>query len=183
MTARTIRLICLLASLALILLAFLWEPESPTLPGSAFRPSVEEPKPEATLTPVRSGISRGGRSEVLAARAVGRPTSTPAAMPTPAPVHLGEFRLTAYSDSPRNGTAGRGITRSGEPTRWGVVAVDPKLIPLRSRLLIAGWEGMEFAALDTGGGVKGRHVDLWLPNDDLALGWGSRMANVWRVAP
>ncbi len=163
-----IRFICLLASVALVTLALAWEPE-PAMPA-----------PVPTMTPARPAVtSRGGRSEVLAVRAMGRPTATATA--TPAPVALGLFKITGYSDSPANGTDGRGITRSGEPTRWGVVAVDPAVIPLHSRLAIEGWDGMVFTALDTGGGIRGRHVDLWLPADAMAIGWGAQLRNVWRV--
>ncbi len=175
MTRQTVRLICLIISLALCALALAWDPE----PAS--------PTPQPTVVAPRAiGVSRGGRPVELVAPVMARAmtTAVPAATPTiksSEAVNLGLFKVTAYSDSPLNGTDGRGITRSGEPTRWGVVAVDQSIIPLRSRLAIEGWEGMTFMALDTGGGVIGRHVDLWLPNDAMALGWGARMVRVWRL--
>src|SRR4051812_32210978 len=66
-----------------------------------------------------------------------------------------------------------GVTRSGEWTRPGVVAVDPALIPLYSTLTIEGLSG-EYTALDTGGGVHGAHVDLWLSDCGEAIRWGSQ---------
>lgn len=51
-----------------------------------------------------------------------------------------------------------GITRSGLPAGYGVVAVDPKVIPLMTRLYVPGY-GQAIAG-DTGGRVIGKHVDL-----------------------
>jgi len=102
-------------------------------------------------------------------------TATPIATPTPLtpePQCLGVFKVTGYSDSPWNGTDGRGFTRSGERTHWGVVAVDPSVIPLGSRLTIEGMGGTVFTALDTGEGVTGRWVDVWFHTDSEALQHG-----------
>jgi 3D (Asp-Asp-Asp) domain-containing protein len=106
------------------------------------------------------------------------PTPLPAAPPLEAGVaggrrDLGVFKVTGYSDSPYlNGTDGRGITRSGVLTHWGAVAVDPGIIPLGTRLVIENYEGTIFTALDTGGGIKGRWIDIWFPTDGEALEHG-----------
>src|ERR1700752_2346269 len=72
---------------------------------------------------------------------------------------LGRFKLTAYS-GPQLGQA-RPITKSGICARAGrTIAVDPKVIPLGSRVYIEGIG--ERVAEDTGGGVKGHHIDLYL---------------------
>ena len=111
------------------------------------------------------------------------PTPEPTATPTPQPTlrDLGLFKITGYSDSPRNGTDGRGITRSGEKTRWGVVAVDTRVIPLHSRLMIDGMGDTVFSALDTGGGIIGRWVDVWFPTDWDAIQHGVDWRNVYLV--
>jgi 3D (Asp-Asp-Asp) domain-containing protein len=51
-----------------------------------------------------------------------------------------------------------GYTRLGIKATKGVVAVDPTVIPLRTRIYVPGY-GRAIAA-DTGGGVKGKLVDL-----------------------
>lgn len=51
-----------------------------------------------------------------------------------------------------------GITRSGLPVRFGMAAVDPKVIPLMTNLYVAGY-GPALAA-DTGGLVQGKRIDL-----------------------
>jgi uncharacterized protein YabE (DUF348 family) len=51
-----------------------------------------------------------------------------------------------------------GITRTGLPAGRGVIAVDPKVIPLWSEVYIPGYG--KAVAGDTGGSVLGRHIDL-----------------------
>jgi len=65
-----------------------------------------------------------------------------------------------------------GHTATGLPVGWGVVAVDPSLIPLGTRLTIPGY-GLAVAA-DVGSGVHGAMIDLWFPSLGQARGWGRR---------
>jgi 3D (Asp-Asp-Asp) domain-containing protein len=68
-------------------------------------------------------------------------------------------------------------TATGTVPRWGVVAVDPSVIPLGSRVRIEGLG--EFIAEDTGAAVRGRVVDVyWDAPHDLLLKWGRRKARV-----
>ncbi|MEO8083343.1 MAG: ubiquitin-like domain-containing protein [Ardenticatenales bacterium] len=61
-----------------------------------------------------------------------------------------------------------GHTRIGEMMRKGIVAVDPRLIPLRTNLYVDGY-GLGLAG-DTGGGIKRLHIDLGY-DDDNYIGW------------
>lgn len=94
-------------------------------------------------------------------------------IPPQAHAESGTFRVTGYCIS--------GVTRSGEWTRPGVVATDPSVIPIYSTVWI---EGMgEYQALDTGGGVRGNHVDVWFESCAAAIEWGSRYRDVtWTPA-
>jgi len=65
-----------------------------------------------------------------------------------------------------------GNTTIGIPVRKGVVAVDPNVIPLRTRLHVPGY-GKAVAA-DVGTAVKGRIIDLWFPTRAKARKWGRR---------
>lgn len=65
-----------------------------------------------------------------------------------------------------------GKTALGIPVRRGVVAVDPRLIPLGTKLHVPGY-GPGIAA-DVGYAIKGRIIDLWMPNDSAARQWGRR---------
>lgn len=66
----------------------------------------------------------------------------------------------------------KGRTALGIRTRRGVVAVDPNLIPLGTRLHVPGY-GHAIAA-DVGHAIKGRIIDLWMPSDVAARKWGRR---------
>ncbi len=72
-----------------------------------------------------------------------------------------------------------GYTRLGLPMRRGIVAVDPRVIPLRSRVYVPGY-GIGFAA-DTGGAIKGRRIDLGYNDDDLILWY--RWVDVYILTP
>lgn len=92
------------------------------------------------------------------------------------------MRVTAYSAA----TSGKapdhpayGITRSGLPAGYGIVAVDPAVIPFRSQVYVPGY-GQGFAG-DTGGGVKGRWIDLGYPDGEL-VHW-SGYVDVYYLTP
>jgi resuscitation-promoting factor RpfB len=71
---------------------------------------------------------------------------------------------TATSAGKRPGEPGYGITASGVQAGTGVVAVDPTVVPFRSYVYVPGY-GVAFAG-DTGGGVKGRFIDLGYDEDE-----------------
>jgi 3D (Asp-Asp-Asp) domain-containing protein len=85
-------------------------------------------------------------------------------------------KTTAYANGvggvPRNAR-----TASGTPTRWGVIAVDPKVIPLGSTLKIDGYD-IVFTAEDTGGAIKGHTIDIWLPDGKEARAYGTKYRTV-----
>ena len=83
----------------------------------------------------------------------------------PSPANLSGNTLTVDA----TGYAIRGATATGLPTGWGVVAVDPSVIPLGTRMTIPGYG--EGVAADTGGAVRGAHIDLWFPT----VGAGARL--------
>jgi 3D (Asp-Asp-Asp) domain-containing protein len=69
-----------------------------------------------------------------------------------------------------------GRTATGAPVGWGVVAVDPSVIPLGTRMTIPGYgEGI---AADTGGAIQGNTIDLWFPTLAQARAWGRRTVTI-----
>jgi 3D (Asp-Asp-Asp) domain-containing protein/peptidoglycan hydrolase CwlO-like protein len=74
------------------------------------------------------------------------------------------------------GYAIKGRTATGAPTGWGIVAVDPSVIPLGTRMTIPGY-GSGVAA-DTGGAVRGATIDLWFPSPAQAQAWGRRTVTI-----
>jgi 3D (Asp-Asp-Asp) domain-containing protein/peptidoglycan hydrolase CwlO-like protein len=69
-----------------------------------------------------------------------------------------------------------GHTATGLPVGFGVVAVDPSVIPLGTRMTIPGYG--EGVAADTGGAVSGYTIDLWFPTLAGALAWGRRTVTI-----
>jgi 3D (Asp-Asp-Asp) domain-containing protein len=69
-----------------------------------------------------------------------------------------------------------GRTATGLPVGPGIVAVDPAVIPLGTRLSIPGYG--EGVAADTGGGVQGLTIDLWFPTLAEARAWGRRTVTI-----
>lgn len=73
-------------------------------------------------------------------------------------------------------TAG-GTTASGRPAEPGVIAVDPSVIPLGTRVYIPG-VGTEIAA-DTGGAIIGDHIDICMATEADAEAWGERTITIY----
>jgi len=70
----------------------------------------------------------------------------------------------------------RGRTASGRPVSKGLIAADPRLLPLGSRVkLEAGNYSGEYLVADTGGAVRGRHIDIWTPTSHEAMRFGRRV--------
>ena len=94
--------------------------------------------------------------------------------------YIGECTITYYCCEAYEhicGT-GTGLTATGIPVAPGMVAVDPDVIPLGSTVII---DGQEYLAADTGGAIKGNHVDIAVPTHQEALQLGIRTATVWVV--
>ena len=78
------------------------------------------------------------------------------------------MRVTAYTAASSGKSPDHpsyGITASGRPAGTGIVAVDPNVIPFRSEVYVPGY-GVGYAG-DTGGGIKGRWIDLGYDEDEL----------------
>jgi len=69
-----------------------------------------------------------------------------------------------------------GHTASGLQVGVGVVAVDPSVIPLGTRLFVPGY-GPAVAA-DVGSAIKGNIIDLWMPSTPAARAWGRRTVTI-----
>jgi 3D (Asp-Asp-Asp) domain-containing protein len=69
----------------------------------------------------------------------------------------------------------RGRTASGRPVSRGLIAADPSVLPLGTRVRVeAGALSGEYLVADTGGAVKGRRIDIWTPTTREALRFGRR---------
>jgi 3D (Asp-Asp-Asp) domain-containing protein len=85
---------------------------------------------------------------------------------------------TAYEPSERScGKYADGYTAIGVKAAPGIVAVDPKVIPLRTRLYVEGY-GPALAA-DVGGAIRGNRIDLFFNTVEEALRYGRRRVKVY----
>ena len=80
---------------------------------------------------------------------------------------------TAYCD--------KGPTKSGVRAQSGVVAADPRVLPIGTVLRIVApgqpYEG-EYTVRDTGSAVRGRTLDIFMPSCARALRFGRRTVHV-----
>jgi 3D (Asp-Asp-Asp) domain-containing protein len=120
---------------------------------------------EASET-MESEATAGAADEATPAVAVSAPPP-----PSAAPAASAD-RITVVA----TGYSLAGTTATGVPAGWGIVAVDPSVIPLGTRLTIPGYG--EGVAADTGAEVQGAKIDLWFPTRAQALAWGRRTLTI-----
>lgn len=96
---------------------------------------------------------------------------------------VGEWDMiaTAYHAFGKGGNdiSGNGITAIGLRARKGIVAVDPKVIPLGTKLYIPGYG--EALAADTGGRIKGSRIDLCFESLEECFRFGIRKIKIYLV--
>lgn len=69
----------------------------------------------------------------------------------------------------------RGRTASGQMVAKGLIAADPRHLPLGSRVRIeSGAYSGEYVVADTGSMVRGRRIDIWTPSSREAMRFGRR---------
>ncbi|UYP05505.1 LysM peptidoglycan-binding and 3D domain-containing protein [Priestia megaterium] len=103
-------------------------------------------------------------------------TSTPAPAPAQESKSVSKeitVEATAYTAycAGCSGITSTGIDLRSNPNRK-VIAVDPRVIPLGSRVYVEGYG--EAIAGDTGGAIKGTRVDLFMASQSSALNWGRK---------
>ena len=83
----------------------------------------------------------------------------------------GSFTATAYCL--------KGRTALGHGVRRGIIAADPRVLRLGSRInLGAGAYSGEYLVSDTGGAVKGNKIDIWMPSCAEARRFGRRTVTI-----
>ncbi len=77
---------------------------------------------------------------------------------------------TAYTDTGYH-------TATGTVPKVGTIAVDPKVIPLGTKVYV---EGYGFAtAEDTGGSIKGNKIDVYFETESVCIKWGVRSVKIY----
>jgi len=137
----------------------------------------QDPKPVPPTQKLQTLEPQIGSQQTNSERnvsAVSEPTSSPVVKQTSASVRKDDFEVapqtytaTAYSL--------RGRTASGRPVSRGLIAADPSVLPLGTRVRVeAGTFSGEYVVGDTGGSVRGRRIDIWTPTSREALQFGRR---------
>ncbi|KPN95661.1 3D domain-containing protein [Lysinibacillus sp. ZYM-1] len=129
----------------------------------AIKASAAKPKPNT--------------SERVATKASSTAKTKPVSTPTNGSGRTLTMRATAYTAYCEGCS---GITANGTDIRSNpnlkVIAVDPRVIPLGSRVWVEGYG--EAIAADTGGAIKGNKIDVFIPTEGQAMQWGVKTVTV-----
>ncbi|MDB5085917.1 MAG: peptidoglycan-binding protein [Bacilli bacterium] len=136
--------------------------------------------PATKIEPLRTKASAAPHSSAqtlpVAAKAASASAEEPPPDTPPKPKRVLSCTLTAYtagyeSTGKRPGDPGYGITACGKIAREGqTIAVDPAVIPIGTHVYIDGIG--ERQAEDTGGAVKGAHIDVFFNDPRIAIQFG-----------
>lgn len=133
-----------------------------TLP-SAQNSQVQDPKTKSALTTADAVAPVAVEEEFLSRGHIGERIAVEEAYVVPPTIYV----ATAYSL--------RGRTASGQMVSKGLIAADPRVLPLGSRVrLEAGAYSGEYLVADTGALVRGRRIDIWTPSTREAMRFGRR---------
>ena len=151
----------IIASLLLVgLIAFSATPSIADSPLSKLQPQSETKQnpAEAMGKTESAAASTTDAASATRSRTVEDPKALVAASP---------YVATAYSL--------KGRTASGRMVSRGVIAADPSVLPLGSRVRLEhpGYSG-EYIVADTGGAIRGRRIDIWTPSTGEAMRFGRR---------
>ncbi|MEH7249368.1 3D domain-containing protein [Neobacillus niacini] len=114
------------------------------------------------------------RSIVAVSAPAAASTSTPAPAGASAGVEL-YVNSTAYSYQSAGNFTAMGYNIRENPN-MKLIAVDPSVIPLGSRVWVEGYG--EAIAGDTGGAIKGHKIDVLMPNNAQAIAWGRKTVKI-----
>ncbi|NLY73743.1 MAG: DUF348 domain-containing protein [Firmicutes bacterium] len=128
-----------------------------TLTKKIIRPAINEIVAVGTKPVVRTLVTSRGSYRYIEARIM---------------------EATAYYPGPEScGKYADGYTYTGKKAGYGVVAVDPRVIPLGTQLYIEGYGKAE--AADIGGAIKGNKIDLCYDTYQEAIRFGRKKVKVY----
>lgn len=127
-----------------------------------FAQPITEENASATTLPDKNNKENLKTDIILASKSAAAIASSAAAVP---------YNATAYCLN--------GRTATGSGVRRGIIAADPRVLPLGTRVLISAgaWSGT-YTVADTGGRIKGRKIDVWVPNSSEARRFGRRTVHI-----
>ena len=99
--------------------------------------------------------------------------------------YAGCFYVTSYSNTVEQCGNTLGITASGklvtENPTCRTVAVDPAIIPLGTKLIIEGYEGIIWEAADTGSAINNYDLDLFTFSEAESISFNPVYLDAWIV--
>jgi 3D (Asp-Asp-Asp) domain-containing protein len=130
------------------------------LSAETLLPQVQQQATRQTKSNIDTSTQAGNLGEAMAVPL--------AEIPNVVAAPAASYVATAYSL--------RGRTASGRQVTKGLIAADPRFLPLGSRVkLEAGPYSGEYLVADTGGAVRGRRIDIWTPTSREAMRFGRRV--------
>jgi 3D (Asp-Asp-Asp) domain-containing protein/peptidoglycan hydrolase CwlO-like protein len=132
----------------------------------ATSPSAAPAPPEPTTTFETPSTAAPGEPPPAPVESVSQGPSTATATQAPGPQRSGGSLTVTVT-----GYCLTGTTATGLPVGPGIVAVDPSVIPLGTRMSIPGYG--EGVAADVGGSVKGNRIDVWMASCSDAASFSS----------
>lgn len=132
---------------------------------------VTEPKAQITEQGTRRAVAASGGSGTLTTSRGGTPLRYKKVL---------DVVATAYSSE----LISNKLTATGAVARVGLIAVDPKVIPLGTRMYITSADGKSWVygyavAADTGGAIKGNKIDLFFNTESECWSFGRQRAKVY----
>ena len=145
--------------------------------------SVSGPSKEVSVAQVKATQKAAQTQQTASTNQVkkvttsAQPTQTESAPSTSNDARTMTVEATAYT---ANCTGCSGVTANGTDLHANpdakVIAVDPNIIPLGSKVWVEGYG--EAIAADTGGAIKGNRIDLFIADENEANQWGRRTVTI-----
>lgn len=147
-------------------------------PVSSQQPVAVPATSQAGMEPAKQDSTASGTAPSEGANAASVANSAaerPRAVSTPAGNEASDLVGAAPQTYTATAYSLRGRTASGRYVSRGLIAADPRVLPLGTRVRVeaGSWSG-EYLVADTGGAVKGRRIDIWTPTTREALQFGRR---------
>jgi 3D (Asp-Asp-Asp) domain-containing protein len=138
-----------------------------------------------------SGPMRAAAGAATTIEALGQPAAAPAEIDGRRVVATLTMTATAYGPSAQNNYPYGPVNYFGQPLAFGMVAVDPSVIPLGTTLYIQGYHdanlpggGFVARALDEGDAIQGNRIDIFMPDGPgVVSNFGIQRVTVDVLAP
>lgn len=153
---------------------------SPSVNTTTTTPTNQEGTSSNSTTPTSSGSPTAGATSTTS-------SGTPKTIDGYPVIAVYHMKATAYGPSLKDNYPYGPVDAFGQPLAAGMIAVDPSVIPLKSRVYVKGYTdtvlptgGFLGRAMDTGGAIKGNRIDIFLnQNPQIVSNFGIEPVTVY----